>query len=211
MKYKWLLAVIVLLVLMGSQMKLENKNSAYHFDKNLPEQINKVTGKYVKIDEINPELIEMLVASEDKRFYRHSGFDLMGIGRALYTAAKAGEFHSGGSTLTQQLAKNLFLDQDKKLSRKVRELILALKLEKSYSKDEILEMYLNVVYFGEDAYGILDASEIYYQKTPIELSEEESATLIGLLPAPSLYNPVANLKLSQEKARAVLNLLGKDK
>ncbi len=208
MKYKWIFLGI-LIVFLISQWPLENEGSAYRFNKEIPKQIELNTGDYITIDEISPELINMLVAAEDKRFYQHGGFDLVGIGRALYQALETGEFHSGGSTLTQQLAKNLFLNQDKTLSRKARELILAVKLEHAYSKEEILEMYLNVVYFGQEAYGIKAASNVYFKEDPKDLTLEQSAILIGLLPAPSLYNPVVNLDLSQKKAETILRLVGK--
>jgi penicillin-binding protein 1A/penicillin-binding protein 2A len=132
---------------------------------------------------------------------------MVGIGRALVSNIKSGSLKEGGSTITQQLAKNLFLSRDKKISRKLEELILAIKLEGMYTKDEILEMYLNIIYYGSGAYGIGNASQVYFEKDVSELSLEECALLAGIPKAPSLYNPKADSEKAKKRQDTILNLM----
>lgn len=147
---------------------------------------------WVKFDKISPWLIKAVIASEDGEFYDHSGIRITAIARALIKDA----FHlgrkQGGSTITQQLARNLFLTQEKTMVRKLKEIVLAVRLEKIYSKDQILEMYLNTVYFGHGAYGVDSASETFYGKLVSDLNITESATLVGIMPAPEAYTPFRN-------------------
>jgi penicillin-binding protein 1A len=144
------------------------------------------------------------IAVEDRRFRSHFGIDIRGLGRALVTDIKAASFVQGGSTLTQQLAKNLFLKPDRTLKRKIEEAILALLLERRYSKDQILTLYLNHVYFGAGVYGIEAASERFYNKPARDLSLIEAAELAGSVKAPSRYNPAADPEASFERAQVVL-------
>lgn len=199
----FLLAALVFL----SQLPLEYAESEYKLTNNLKNQVELSVQDYVALSDINANITNLLILSEDQRFYSHEGFDAIGISRAILTDLKKGKLHAGGSTITQQLAKNLFLSGDKTLSRKLRELVLAVKLEMAYSKEDILEMYLNVIYFGEGAYGINSASKVYFDKEPSELSLEEAATLVGLIPAPSIYNPIANETIADQKRDQVLALL----
>ncbi|MGZ9114608.1 MAG: transglycosylase domain-containing protein, partial [Brevundimonas sp.] len=131
------------------------------------------------------------IAIEDRRFYHHPGFDPVGMTRAMAANMRAGRVVQGGSTLTQQLAKNLFLSPDQNIKRKVQELMLAVWLEMKFSKDEILALYLNRVYFGAGAYGIEAASQRYFDKSAKQLTVGEAALLAGLLKAPSRYSPVS--------------------
>ncbi len=150
-------------------------------------------------------LKQALVASEDRRFYEHNGVDIIGIGRAIVSNIRRGEFVEGGSTITQQLARVMFLSRDKNLTRKLQEAALAWKLEHVYTKEQILVYYLNNSYFGGGAYGVADASHIYFNKSVQELTTSEAATLIGLLPAPSVYSPLNNPLLARKRRDQVLN------
>lgn len=182
-------------------------NSEYSLNKDLKNQISANIENYVNMDEIPKELKDSIVITEDKRFYSHFGFDIIGISRAVISNIKEDDYAEGGSTITQQLAKNLFLSNEKKLNRKLKELVLAVYLEMLYSKEEILEMYLNVIYYGEGVYGIGDASYTYFNKQTKNLTLEESAMLAGILSAPSIYNPIANPEAGKERQELVLNLL----
>ena len=145
------------------------------------------------------------IAIEDRRFYHHPGFDPIGMSRAMVSNMRAGRVVQGGSTLTQQLAKNLFLSPDQNMKRKVQELMLAVWLEMKFSKDEILALYLNRVYFGAGAYGIEAASQRYFDKSAKQLTVGEAALLAGLLKAPSRYSPVSESERAGIRATVVLN------
>ncbi|TIT73554.1 MAG: penicillin-binding protein, partial [Mesorhizobium sp.] len=151
-----------------------------------------------------PYIPEAVVAIEDRRFYSHFGIDPIGLSRAMVTNVLGGHFSQGGSTLTQQLAKNLFLTPDRTLERKVQEVLLALWLEHKHSKDQILEMYLNRVYFGSGAYGVEAASRRYFGKSARDVSLSEAALLAGLLKAPSRLSPARDPKAAEERAQLVL-------
>ncbi len=154
---------------------------------------------------------EAVMAIEDRKFYHHFGVDVFGLTRAVVLNLKAGRVVAGGSTITQQLAKNLFLSSDQNLKRKAQELLLALWLESRFSKDEILSLYLARVYFGSGAYGLEEASERYFNKTPANLTISEAAMLAGMLKAPSRYNPVSSTKRAAERATIVLDVMEKQK
>lgn len=143
---------------------------------------------YTPLDEITPTFLDALVATEDRRFYKHGGLDFISLGRALLTNLTSGEIEQGGSTITQQLAKNLFLDAKQTLSRKVSEMFLAHYLESHYTKDEILELYVNVIYYGDGSTGIYAASENFFNKKPSELNFNEATILAGYPQAPSYYS-----------------------
>ena len=145
------------------------------------------------------------IAIEDRRFYHHPGFDPIGMSRAMAANMRAGRVVQGGSTLTQQLAKNLFLSPDQNIKRKVQELMLAVWLEMKFSKEEILALYLNRVYFGAGAYGIEAASQRYFDKGAKDLTVGEAALLAGLLKAPSRYSPVSESERAAARATVVLN------
>ncbi|GAA0612835.1 penicillin-binding protein 1A [Brevundimonas kwangchunensis] len=145
------------------------------------------------------------IAIEDRRFYHHPGFDPIGMSRAMVSNMRAGRVVQGGSTLTQQLAKNLFLSPDQNMKRKVQELMLAVWLEMKFSKEEILALYLNRVYFGAGAYGIEAASQRYFDKSANNLTVGEAALLAGLLKAPSRYSPVSESERAANRATVVLN------
>ena len=153
---------------------------------------------------------EAVMAVEDRKFYHHFGIDPFGLMRAMVVNLKAGHVVQGGSTLTQQLAKNLFLSSDQNLKRKAQEVLLALWLERKFSKDEIMSLYLARVYFGAGTYGITEASERYFNKSPSNLTISEAALLAGMLKAPSKYNPVSSTKRAAERATVVLDIMEKE-
>jgi penicillin-binding protein 1A len=149
-------------------------------------------------------LTEALVATEDRKFYQHSGVDLKGIARAIIKDIQAGEFVEGASTITQQLAKTLFLTNRKSIVRKIKEAILAFQIERRYTKDEILELYLNQVYFGSGAYGVQSAAEIFFGKSLKDLTLAECALIAGTPKSPSRYSPLVNIDLARNRRDTVL-------
>lgn len=186
--------------------KLKNKNQALKISANNGTIIKNLNSS-IKIDELNDYTINAFIAKEDKRFYEHSGFDTIRIFGALKNNILAGEVVEGGSTITQQLVKNTHTNSERTLTRKIKEIKLATELEKKYSKSEVMEMYLNNIYFGNNCYGIADASLTYFGKSASDLSLAESAILAGLISAPSIYNPIANKSISIDKGKLVLSLM----
>lgn len=162
---------------------------------------------YTRLDEIPTSLQQAVVAVEDKRFYDHHGFDMEGILRATLVNLQQGEIGEGASTITQQLVKNLFLTHERSFGRKAEEFLLALSMEFNYSKDEILEMYLNTIYYGSSYYGIEEASEGYFGKRPRELQLPEAAMLAGLPNAPSLYSPYVDFMMAKKRQFIVLDAM----
>ncbi|MEP2283067.1 MAG: transglycosylase domain-containing protein, partial [Nitratireductor sp.] len=166
-------------------------------------------GSYIALSDMPPYLPEAVIATEDQRFYWHFGIDPIGLVRALVINLRAGHVVQGGSTITQQLAKNIFLTPDRTISRKLQEMILSVWLEMRFTKEEILTMYLNRVYLGGGAYGVGAASERYFQKPVRALNLPEAAMLAGLLKAPSRYSPTNDIGLARERAAIVLhNMVG---
>ena len=160
-------------------------------EQSLSERVNQLKSKedYVTLDQISPIYKEAVLESEDRRFYQHGPVDYYGLARAMLTNLTTFSFKEGGSTITQQLAKNLCLSFKKDLSRKFAEVFIAKDLEDHYSKDEILEMYLNITYLGEGNYGIQAASQYYYHIDAIDLNKQQSDILVKTLKRPSVYNP----------------------
>jgi len=159
---------------------------------------------YVPLSEVPKNFIDALIASEDARFFEHHGIDFKGIIRAAINNIRAGKIVEGGSTITQQLVRELFLSKEVSLDRKIKEAILALRLEKIYSKEEILEYYINQVYFGSGAYGVEAAARKYFGKHAKDLTLHESAMLVGVLPAPSKYSPRVDFEAAKERQKIVL-------
>ena len=164
-------------------------------------------GKNVHVEDLPDYLVHAVLATEDRRFYQHPGVDLLGIGRAMLVNISKGRFVQGGSTITQQLAKNLFLTHDRKIARKIKEALLALWLEQELTKDEILSAYMNRVYLGSGTYGVDAAAQLYFGKSATELSLRESAIIAGLLKAPSRYSPHNNINLANQRSNIVLNAM----
>ncbi len=161
----------------------------------------------VPFDEIPESLKQAIIAVEDKRFYSHKGVDFRSLGRALLANIKAGEVVEGGSTITQQLSWNLFLTHERTLKRKVLEAIYALKLEMRYSKEEILEMYLNVIYLGHGTYGCETASRLYFGKPAKALTLSESAMIAGIIKGPEIYSPYYKMELAEKRKALALDLM----
>ncbi|KAA5804015.1 PBP1A family penicillin-binding protein [Alkalicaulis satelles] len=161
----------------------------------------------IRAGDLPGTLVDAVLAVEDRRFYSHFGVDLIGAGRAALANMRAGRVVQGGSTITQQLAKNLFLTPDRTLERKVQEMMLAFWLEQRFTKDEILALYLNRVYFGAGAWGAEDAAQRYFSKSAHELTLGEAALLAGLLKAPSRYAPTSDARRASVRATVVLDLM----
>lgn len=166
-----------------------------------------VYGRAVQMQDVPPFLVQAIIAVEDRRFFRHSGFDPWAVLRAAYVNARYGEIRQGGSTLTQQLAKNLFLDSSRTLRRKVQELLIALWLEAKFDKRQIFTIYMNRVYMGGGTYGVDAASRHYFGVPARNISVYEAAILAGLLKAPSRYAPSHNPDGAKRRARQVLNAM----
>jgi penicillin-binding protein 1A len=176
----------------------------YSADKQLLAELYLEKRDPVALDSIPFYLKEALIATEDRKFYTHSGIHLKGIARALIKDILAGEFVEGASTITQQLAKTLFLTSRKTVVRKIKEAILAFQLERRYTKDEILELYLNQVYFGSGAYGVKSAAEIFFNKSVGALNLAECALIAGMPKSPSRYSPLINEDLALKRRNIVL-------
>lgn len=160
---------------------------------------------YTKIDDMPQIYLKAVVSVEDHRFYKHFGIDVIFIRIAFVNDIKKMKFVEGGSTITQQLAKNIYFTQDKKIVRKVAEIFMAFSIESNYNKDEILELYLNTSYFGNGFYSVKSASLGYFNKLPKDMNDSESIMLAGIPNALSLYNPIQNKNLAIERQRQVIN------
>lgn len=159
---------------------------------------------FVQFSELSDFYINAVISVEDRRFDKHCGVDLIAVCRAAWTDIETMSFTEGGSTITQQVAKNLIFNHDKKIERKVAECFAAFALESEYSKKEIFELYVNTAYFGSNYYGIHDAAIGYFNKLPSELTDYEAAILAGLPNAPSSYSPDVNMELAKQRASKVL-------
>ncbi|WP_353209597.1 PBP1A family penicillin-binding protein [Sphingorhabdus sp.] len=164
-------------------------------------------GRWLTINQLPSEMKDAMVAVEDRRYYMHPGVDPIGITRSFYARAVQGRWTQGGSTITQQLARNIYLNSNKEFGRKIREIILALAMETKFSKDQILELYLNKVYFGGGAYGIDAASRRFFDHGAENISLAEAAIIAGLVKAPSHYAPTADAQAAVERAEVVVAVM----
>lgn len=171
---------------------------------NILQQTGPATREKVKLSDIPQNLVDAFVTSEDRRFYEHRGVDYQGILRAMASNIMARDLVEGGSTITQQLARIVFLNQEHSMVRKIREALMAQKIEREVEKKEILERYLNLVYLGSGAYGVADAAWVYFSKPLKDLDLGEMATLAGLPPAPSEYSPLVNVEAAKQRRDVVL-------
>lgn len=160
---------------------------------------------FTSLEDMPETYVQAVVSVEDHRFYDHFGLDLIAIGRAVVNDIKAGRYVEGGSTITQQLAKNLYFSQEKTMNRKAAEVFLALELEQKYTKDEILELYVNSIYFGDGYYSVGEASEGYFGKPASEMNDYECTLLAGVPNAPSKYAPSKNLALAEKRQQKVIS------
>ena len=164
---------------------------------------------YVVYKDIPQSLVKSVIATEDRRFNYHFGIDPLGLMRAMSANWRSGEVVQGGSTITQQLAKNLFLNPKRTLSRKCEEFVLSLWLESRFKKKDIMELYLNRVYFGSGNYGIAAATHYYFGKEPRDITLAEAALLAGLIKAPSYYSPAANIDRARARSREILRMISR--
>lgn len=210
------IAVIALVAWYGSE--LPDLIKSPHFERRASIEIRgqnddlllrygEIMGASVRVEDLPSHMIYALIAVEDRRFYLHHGVDPIGLARAMARNLISGRIVQGGSTLTQQLAKNLFLTHERTIKRKIQEAMLAIWLEREFTKDEILTAYFNRVYFGSGAYGISAAARIYFDKEPKDLTLYQSALIAGLLKAPSRYSPRANPELAKKRTRVVLSAM----
>lgn len=176
-------------------------------EKPLFSRIEEITTKenYVKFEEMSPNYRNAVISVEDHRYYDHGPVDFIAIGRAIFTNIKTGKLREGGSTITQQVAKNVVLSQESTWVRKIAEIFVAYDLEKNYSKKEIFEIYVNTSYFGDGYYGIYQASNGYYKKSPKDLNLDEASMLAGVPNAPSVYAPTVNPDLAKKRQYHVIN------
>ena len=223
---KWLFLIFIWLVLFLSiavtwsllnlpeteSIKISRQPSITFLDKQgrIIASYGDIYGQSIQYSDLPKNLINAVIVTEDKRFFFHPGVDLKGIARAAYVNLKAQRIVQGGSTITQQLAKNLFLTPERSFTRKLHELILSFWLEMRFSKEQLLSIYLNRVYLGSGTYGVQAASEKYFNKKVEELNLYECALIASLLKAPSKYNPISNQKLSMERTAKVLENMRKN-
>lgn len=207
--FRKILVILLILILLACGLMFILGYSTYSQaldEKPLLTRIEEVTSdeNYVSYDNLSNDYINAVVAVEDHRFYDHGAIDPIGIARALWVNIKNGELQEGGSTITQQVAKNVVFSQDENLSRKLGEILAAFDLEKNYSKNEILAIYVNTCYFGDGYYGIYEASMGYYNKEPKDLNLDEASMLAGVPNAPSVYAPTVNPDLAKKRQQHVL-------
>lgn len=172
----------------------------------LDQKVEEIKSKenYVSLSELPQIYLNAVISVEDHRFYKHNGIDIIAIGRALINDIKAMSFVEGGSTITQQIAKNEYFTQEKKITRKIAEVFIAFEIEKNYNKDEILEIYINTLYFGDGYYNIKDAAKGYFEKDLDELTDGEWIMLAGIPNAPSVYAPNVNADLAKQRQKQVI-------
>ncbi len=197
-----ILSITALLVGKGYNMYKEAINKTP-----LEEKVEEIKSKenYITISELPQIYINAVISVEDHRFYKHNGIDIIAICRAAVNDIKAMSFVEGGSTITQQIAKNEYFTQEKKVTRKIAEVFMAFEIEKNYDKDEILELYINTIYFGNGYYNIQDAARGYFGKELEDLNDAECIMLAGIPNAPSVYAPTENPKLAKERQIQVAN------
>ena len=179
-------------------------NNITYYDINGNDMFNSNNNDYVKLDEISPDVINAIVSIEDKNFYKHNGFDFLRIAKAMVINITSGKIKQGASTISQQYVKNLYLTFDKTWKRKIKEAFLTIELETHYSKDEILEGYLNTINFGAGCYGIKNASNYYFNKEPKDLTIEEATLLVGIPKSPTYFNPITNYDNSKGRQYDVI-------
>ncbi len=210
------LLILMLIVFVGSYFTYEGYNLYKQAINEISvedkvKQIKEEKENYTNIEDLPQHYINAVIAVEDRRFYSHNGIDLISIARAVLRDIQEMKLVEGGSTITQQLAKNIYFTQRKELTRKVAEIFMAFEIEKSCTKDEIFELYVNTSYFGDGYYCVGDASEGYFDKEPIDMDLYESTLLAGIPNAPSVYAPTKNPELAKQRQAQVINKMVKYK
>jgi len=205
----WLFLVILVIVA-GVQIKGGyDKYQKALADRPLTDVLEELQGKenYTQYEKVPEIYYKALVAVEDRRFYKHNGFDIIGTSRAIYNDIKANELLEGGSTISQQLAKNLYFPQDNTLPRKIAEIFMAMKIEREYEKEDVLEFYVNGIYYGSGYYSIYDASKGYFGKEPKDMSDYECTLLVGIPNAPSVYSLDVRPDLAEQRQKKVVECM----
>lgn len=205
--------IIFVVILVSISIGLLVVGNGYNMYKDAIEQIPlsqkvesiKSKKNYTNIEDVPKIYKNAVISVEDHRFYEHSGIDIIAIGRAIINDVKVMEFVEGGSTITQQLSKNIYFTQDKKMVRKVAELFMSFEIEKNYEKDEILELYINISYFGNGYYTLKEAAKGYFNKELNEMTDSELILLAGIPNAPSVYAPTRNPGLAKQRQKQVIN------
>ena len=209
---KKILKILLVLFLIGLSISILLIGYGYNMYKEaieeipLEEKVAEIQSKenYTYLEEMPQMYINAVISVEDRRFFSHPGIDIIAIGRAVINDIKAMSFVEGGSTITQQLAKNIYFTQEKKITRKIAEVFMAFEIEKNYDKDEILELYLNTSYFGDGYYTVKEASRGYFGKEPEDMTDYECIMLAGIPNAPSVYAPTKNPDLAKQRQRQVV-------
>ena len=210
---KKILFIVFILVIIAVSIGLIVVQSGYDMYKEALEQVSlndkiesiREKDNYTKIEDVPQIYIDAVISVEDHRFYNHNGIDLIAIARATINDIKEWDFVEGGSTITQQLAKNIYFTQEKKITRKIAEVFMAFDIEKNYEKDEILELYLNTSYYGDGYYTIKDACKGYFDKELNKMTDYECILLAGIPNAPSIYTPTKNPELAKQRQKQVMN------
>lgn len=209
---KWMTAVILMVAMCFCVSVAARGYGMYREaigSESLADQVASIRAKdnYTTFDQLPEIYVDAVLSVEDHRFYNHPGIDMIAIGRAVFNDIKAGAFVEGGSTVTQQLAKNMYFSQEKELVRKAAEIFVAFDLERNYSKNEILELYVNTIYYGNGYYCVKDASMGYFGKEPGDMTDYESTLLAGIPNAPSCYAPTVSQELAAKRQQQVLDRL----
>ena len=205
----WLFLVILVIVA-GVQIKGGyDKYQQALADRPLTDVLEELQGKenYMQYERVPEIYYKALVAVEDRRFYKHNGFDIIGTTRAIYNDIRAKELLEGGSTISQQLAKNLYFPQDNTLQRKIAEIFMAMKIEREYEKEDVLEFYVNGIYYGSGYYSIYDASKGYFGKEPKDMTDYECTLLVGIPNAPSVYSLDVRPDLAEQRQKKVVECM----
>ena len=204
------LVLVVLVIVAGVQIKGGyDKYQQALADRPLNEELEEMHNKdnYTQYEDVPEIYYKALVAVEDRRFYKHNGFDIIGTTRAIYNDIKANELLEGGSTISQQLAKNLYFPQDNTLRRKIAEIFMAMKIEREYEKEDVLEFYVNGIYYGSGYYSIYDASIGYFDKEPKDMTDYECTLLVGIPNAPSIHSLNVRPDLAKQRQEKVVECM----
>lgn len=216
---KKLLKGLIFLSLIGMSIALLFIGNGYNMYKNainnapLEEKVEEIRAKenYAEFSELPQTYVNAVISVEDKRFYKHNGIDIIAIGRALINDIKAMSYVEGGSTITQQLAKNMYFTQEKKIERKIAEVFMAWKIEDNYSKEDIFELYVNNIFFGDGYYTVKEACRGYFNKELNEITKGECIMLAGIPNAPSVYAPTKNPELAKQRQKQVIEKMLENK
>ena len=213
---KRIILIIILVVIFAGTILTYKGYTLYKeaLDKmSVTDKVNQIKSdeNYTKLNQLPEFYLDAVIAVEDRRFYEHGAVDPIALARAVFVNIKSRELKEGGSTITQQLAKNIYFTQEKSVLRKIAEMFMAYEIEKNCDKDTILELYLNTSYFGDGYYCVGEASKGYFDKEPIDMTRNEASMLAGIPNAPSAYCPTKHLNLAQQRQIQVLDKMVKYK